>query len=73
MELKWWVERKKRACMDTIMVICPKCGRVGRVRRWRKRFMIVHEKGVCCMGRNKDGFEELVEIYEKVRGKDGGS
>jgi hypothetical protein len=54
---------------QSIIVICPRCGRRGSLRRHKRGFVIVHSyyprKESCQFGWTSEYYEELEEAYRR--------
>jgi len=52
---------------SSIIVVCPKCGEEGGLIKHGKRYFVRHGKRMCWIGRMSPYYEEVDEIYQRVR------
>lgn len=59
--------KKNYSCIS-IIVVCPRCGREGKlVKKNDRKIFIEHEDGCHSFGRLDSNFERWMEIYQLVR------
>jgi len=79
-KIKWRVKRMGKHAGEVSIIIenCPKCGKEGRLtshgsRIYGRKLVIKHSgtwrsaSGDCAFSWNDEGYDELYEIYKKVR------
>ena len=71
MRIKWHVEKHPRNSTKIIIIDeCPKCGKSGRLTKNGRGFIVIHgrySRSYCNFGTCSEYYEELVEIYNRVR------
>lgn len=56
-----------------VILNCPKCGRIGILRRYKpgfngRRYRIFHQNGCCTFSPTSENYDEVDEIYRRVKG-----
>jgi len=65
--INYWIEIQKNN-KRTIKLYCPKCGRIGKLIKYKRKFIVRHIRGGCVFGWTNSWYDMLSEIYKKIRG-----
>jgi len=71
--IRYRVKYYKKGTVKSIIIICPRCGKLGNLTRstWRgkDRMRVFHKLGygTCTFGSTDPWFDVLKELYYKVR------